>query len=91
MVVTLGSAAVICSDKTGTLTQIRMTLTKVRLDGSDKLEDVSNQNSEAAKQLLCYGTLCCDGSVVFGEDGKEQHIGDPTETSIIVAAHKNGM
>ena len=68
-----------------------MTLTKVWLDGSDKLEDVSNQNSEAAKQLLCYGTLCCDGSVVFGEDGKEQHIGDPTETSIIVAAHKNGM
>ena len=88
---TLGSASVICSDKTGTLTQNRMTLTKLWLDGSDKLEEVSNQNSEAAKQLLRYGTLCCDGSVVFGEDGKEQHIGDPTETSIIVAAHKNGM
>ena len=88
---TLGSASVICSDKTGTLTQNRMALTKLWLDGSDKLEEVSNQNSEAAKQLLRYGTLCCDGSVVFGEDGKEQHIGDPTETSIIVAAHKNGM
>lgn len=88
---TLGSASVICSDKTGTLTQNRMTLTKVYLDGADSLEDVSSENSEAAKRLIRYGALCCDGSVIFKEDGTEQHIGDPTETSIIVAAHKNGM
>lgn len=88
---TLGSASVICSDKTGTLTQNRMTLTKLYLDGSDHLEDVSTENSPEARKLLLYGTLCCDGSVVFGQDGSEQHIGDPTETSIIVAAHKNGM
>lgn len=88
---TLGSASVICSDKTGTLTQNRMTLTKVWLNGSDKPEEISGQNSEAARKLLCYGSLCCDGSVVFQSDGREQHIGDPTETSILVAAHKNGM
>lgn len=88
---TLGSASVICSDKTGTLTQNRMTLTKLYLDGSDHLEEVSTENSPEARKLLLYGTLCCDGSVVFGEDGSEQHIGDPTETSIIVAARKNGM
>ena len=29
--------------------------------------------------------------MVYKEDGTEQHIGDPTETSILVAAHKNGM
>lgn len=88
---TLGSASIICSDKTGTLTQNRMTLKKVWINDSDNLEEISSENSKAAKQLLCYGTLCCNGSVIFKPDGKEQHIGDPTETSIIVAAYKNGM
>lgn len=87
---TLGSASIICSDKTGTLTQNRMTLTKAWLDGMDSPEDISTDNSKEIKQLLRYGALCCDGSVVF-ENGQEQHVGDPTETAIILAAHKNGM
>ena len=86
----LGAVSVICSDKTGTLTQNRMTLVKAYVDGQDGLEDIHTQNSEPVRQLLRYGSLCCDGTVTFQGD-EEQHIGDPTETAIVLAAHKNGM
>ncbi len=87
---TLGSASIICSDKTGTLTQNRMTLVRAYVDGESEPEVITVQNSEKVKELLRYGALCCDGSVVF-RDAEEQHIGDPTETAIVLAAHKNGM
>lgn len=87
---TLGSASVICSDKTGTLTQNRMTLVKAYAEGSPEPEEISTRNSSEVLELLKFGTLCSDGSVIF-EGALETHIGDPTETAIVLAAHRNGL
>ena len=86
---TLGSASVICSDKTGTLTQNRMTLVRTYLDGGSVTAFEPSSVTPETRRLLDWGTLCCDGSVEF-EDGKEVHLGDPTETAIVFASYKAG-
>lgn len=87
---TLGSASVICSDKTGTLTQNRMTLVKAYADGQDEAEEINGNNNESIRKLLLYGMLCSDG-IVEVEGDNVKHIGDPTETAIVYGAYRNGI
>ncbi len=87
---TLGSASIICSDKTGTLTQNKMTIVKTYVEGKDNVSFSKENCDEKTKHMITLATLCCDGSVNFTGE-KEIHIGDPTETAIIVAAHKLGL
>ena len=79
----LGSVSVICSDKTGTLTQNKMTVKKVYVDNKliDGLDlDV---NSEVENYLLYSSILCNDSS---SKDGIE--IGDPTEVALVNLGQK---
>lgn len=85
---TLGSASIVCSDKTGTLTQNKMTVVKTFTLQSGLLDFSENQPDEV-RQMMSYFTLCCDGELV-AVDNDIKMIGDPTETALVFASYKMG-
>jgi len=103
---TLGSTTVICSDKTGTLTENQMTVQEIY--AGDRRYSVSGVGYSADGEILFHGQLAdlnhspalqdclqagllCNDSHLQEQDGQYVVIGDPTEGALIVAARKAGL
>ncbi len=103
---TLGSTTVICADKTGTLTQSRMTATRLWVDGKLFEIDGAGPSAEGAFRLdgspvnlhdypgsltaLWVAALVNDADFEPGTDGSLRVVGDPPEAALVVAASKAG-
>ncbi|MCB9422417.1 MAG: cation-translocating P-type ATPase [Ardenticatenaceae bacterium] len=103
---TLGSVTVICSDKTGTLTENRMTVTMFDVAGhSESIETLMDRagvihdaelhpdrspQQRSLSLLVKAGALCNDAILQTDENGVERAIGDPTEGALVVAAAQLG-
>jgi Ca2+-transporting ATPase len=102
---TLGSVTVICSDKTGTLTENRMTVVVLDVAGHEldlteemdkqgsvrKVAVEENQNAASLSLLAIGGTLCNDAQLVNTGDGGFHTLGDPTEGALVATAAKMGF
>ena len=81
---TLGAVSVVCSDKTGTLTQNKMTVVEAYSDNKFyKAEDFKEENNEADIRLLASGMSLCSNATV-----DEGVFGDPTEVALVAFANQ---
>ncbi|HET7101802.1 MAG TPA: HAD-IC family P-type ATPase, partial [Terriglobia bacterium] len=100
---TLGSVTVICSDKTGTLTENRLAATifqvadrRVELDNgtSDDYRNEFPELNQAGFNMMLAGAALCNDSVMRSNADDPNHsapMGDPTETALVVAAARSGL
>ena len=102
---TLGGTTIICSDKTGTLTENQMTVQEIYSDGLYAVSgggyspegEVSASDAapaiadnQALRENLLAGLLCNDANIVL-EEGRRTVEGDPTEGALLVSAEKFGL
>lgn len=104
VVESLGSVDAICTDKTGTLTEDRMTVRKVFYDNMEV--DVSGTgystegeftlggkefDSSRIEELLTCGAVCNNAEKGLDEEGSKTYLGSPTENALLVSAEKAGL
>ncbi|MFH0818235.1 MAG: cation-transporting P-type ATPase [Candidatus Micrarchaeota archaeon] len=101
----LGSVTVVCTDKTGTITQNKMTVRKMFADMQEV--DVTGEGYDGPGRLLINGELVgkpggalalllqtgvlCNASAISRKEGRAEVIGDPTEVALLVLAEKAGI
>jgi Ca2+-transporting ATPase len=104
---TLGATSVILTDKTGTLTENRMTATAIRVAGTDitiegaalakpahfhtNNNELDDETSTVLEYLLSAAALCSNASLNMAPDGKVSPVGDPTEIALLIAATQRGI
>jgi Ca2+-transporting ATPase len=96
---TLGSTMVICTDKTGTLTQNEMTVQRLVAGGEESRVsgvgygpegEIEPRPSDGAREVLLAGLLCND-TALTETDGRYEVAGDPTEAALLTSAAKAGL
>jgi Ca2+-transporting ATPase len=93
VVESLGSVDVICTDKTGTLTENRMTVQKIYVFDEilKTTDEVKDFNTQAIPLLLKAFVLCNEAKININEKEHETYLGDPTEISLLLLAKEKGL